>query len=156
MPTPGVIIGCGNLVKREGSYLLVREGKASAGGRYNLPAGKPELGETLIEAAIREAKEETGLDVAVGHIVGLYHCPRTSEGFGVLNVVFASDVAGGEIVTSDAHPEVRYFTRGEVADLSARRLLRGSHIELAMDAHAAGQRLPLDLLRTVPASPLPA
>lgn len=156
MPAPGVIIGCGSLVEREGSYLLVREGKASARGRYNLPAGKPEIGETLLEAAVREAKEETGLDVTVAHIIGLYHCPRTSEGFGVLNVVFASSVAGGEIVTSDAHPVVRYFTRREVADLSARRLLRGSHIELAMDAHAVGQQLPLDLLRIVPASPLPA
>ena len=156
MPAPGVIIGCGNLVERGGSYLLVREGKASARARFNLPAGKPEVGETLIEAAVREAKEESGLDVTVDHIVGLYHCPRTSEGFGVLNVVFASTVTGGDIVTSDAHPEVRYFTRAEVADLSTRRLLRGSHIELAMDDHAAGQSLPLDLLRVVPPSPLPA
>ena len=130
--------------------------KASARARFNLPAGKPEVGETLIEAAVREAKEESGLDVAIDHIVGLYHCPQTSEGFGVLNVVFASTVTGGEIVISDAHPEVRYFTRAEVADLSTRRLLRGSHIELAMDAHAAGQSLPLDLLRVVPGSRLPA
>ncbi len=152
----GVIIGCGNLVVRAGSYLLVREGKPSARARFNLPAGKPEVGETLIEAAVREAKEESGLDVTVDHLVGLYHCPQTGEGFGVLNIVFASRVTGGTIATSVAHPEVRYFTREEVADLSARRLLRGSHIELAMDAHALGQRLPLDLLRSVPASPLPA
>jgi ADP-ribose pyrophosphatase YjhB (NUDIX family) len=150
-----VIIGCCNLVELEGAYLLVREGKPSARGRFNLPAGKPEVGETLIEAAVREAKEESGLDVTVDHIVGLYHCPQTSEGFGVVNVVFASSVIGGKVATSDAHPEVRYFTRAEVADLSAQRLLRGSHIELAMDAHAVGQRLPLDLLRVVPASPLP-
>jgi ADP-ribose pyrophosphatase YjhB (NUDIX family) len=156
MSASGVIIGCGNLVELDGSYLLVREGKPSARGRFNLPAGKPEVGETLVGAAVREAKEETGLDVTVEHIVGLYHCPQTSEGFGVVNVVFASSVIGGKIATSDAHPEVRYFTRAEVADLAARRLLRGSHIELAIDAHAVGQRLPLDLLRVVPASPLPA
>src|SRR5688500_17184701 len=87
-PASGVIIGCGNLVERAGSYLLVREGKASARARFNLPAGKPEVGETLIEAAVREAKEESGLDVTVDHLVGLYHCPQTSEGFGVLNIVF--------------------------------------------------------------------
>lgn len=156
MSASGVIIGCCNLVEFDGAYLLVREGKPSARGRFNLPAGKPEVGETLIEAAVREAKEETGLDVTVEHIVGLYHCPQTSEGFGVVNVVFASRVIGGKIATSEAHPEVRYFTRAEVTDLSARRLMRGSHIELAMDAHALGQRLPLDLVRVVPASPLPA
>jgi ADP-ribose pyrophosphatase YjhB (NUDIX family) len=156
MSAAGVIIGCGNLVELDGSYLLVREGKPSARGRFNLPAGKPEVGETLVNAAVREAKEETGLDVAIEHIVGLYHCPQTSEGFGVVNVVFASTIIGGKIATSDAHPEVRYFTRAEVSDLAARRLLRGSHIELAIEAHAVGQRLPLDLLRVVPASPLPA
>ena len=154
--TMTVIIGCCNLVEREGSYLLVRESKPSARGRFNLPAGKPELGETLVEAAVREAKEETGLDVEVDHIVGLYQCPRTSEGFGVVNFVFASRVTAGEIVVSEAHPEVRYFTRAEVSDLARRRLLRGSHIEPAMDAHARGQRLPLDILQVVPNSPLPA
>jgi ADP-ribose pyrophosphatase YjhB (NUDIX family) len=149
----GVIIGCCNLVERDGSYLLVREGKPSALGRFNLPAGKPEIGETLIEAAVREAKEESGLDVTVDHMIGFYHCPQNDEGFGVLNVVFASSIIGGEIVTSAAHPEVRYFTRAEVADLSARHLLRGSHIELAMDAHALGQRLPLDLVQVTDHEP---
>lgn len=154
-PAPTVIIGCSNLVEREGTYLLVREGKPSARGRFSLPAGKPEVGETLMEAAVREAKEETGLDVAIDHIVGLFHCPRNDEGFGVVNFVFASEVTGGEIVTSDAHPEVRYFTRDEVADLARRRLLRGSHIELAIDDFARGQRLPLEILRVMPASPPP-
>lgn len=151
----GVIVGCGNLVERHGSYLLVRESKPSARARFNLPAGKPEVGETLAEAAVREAKEETGLDVAVDHLVGLYQCPQTSEGFGVVNFVFASRVVGGDLATSSAHPEVGFFTRAEIRDLAGRRLLRGTHIELAIDDHARGQRLPLDVLHVVPASRLP-
>jgi 8-oxo-dGTP pyrophosphatase MutT (NUDIX family) len=151
-----VIVGCCNLVESEGAYLLVRESKPSAGARFNLPAGKPEVGETLVEAAVREAKEETGLDVTVDHIVGLYQCLQTGEGFGVVNFVFASRVVGGEIAISEAHPEVRYFSRAEVSDLAGRRMLRGSHIELAMDDHARGHCLALDVLRVVPASRLPA
>jgi ADP-ribose pyrophosphatase YjhB (NUDIX family) len=153
--TPSVIIGCCNLIELEGAYLFVREGKPSARARFNLPAGKPEVGETLPEAAVREAKEESGLDVAIDHIVGLYHCPQTSEGFGVVNFVFASTVLGGQLATSDAHPEVRFFTRAEITALAGRRLLRGSHIERAIDDHARGQQLPLDLLCVVPASALP-
>ena len=155
-PASTVIIGCCSLVERDGAYLLVRESKPSARARFNLPAGKPEVGETLLEAAVREAKEETGLNVAIDHIVGLFHCPRTSEGFGVVNFVFAAEVTGGAIVITEAHPEVRYFERAEVADLARRRLLRGSHIELAIDGHARGQRLPLEILRVVQPSPLPA
>ncbi|MBA2513562.1 MAG: NUDIX domain-containing protein [Solirubrobacterales bacterium] len=156
MASAGVIIGCCNLIARDGGYLLVRESKPSARSRFNLPAGKPEIGETLIEAAVREAREEAGLDVAVDHLVGLYHCPRTSEGFGVLNVVCFSVVVGGHIAATVEHPEVRYFTRPEIADLAQARMTRGTHIELAIDDHERGQRLPTDILQTVPALPFPS
>jgi 8-oxo-dGTP pyrophosphatase MutT (NUDIX family) len=50
-----VIIGCCNLIEVDDRFLLVREGKPSARGRYNFPAGKPEVGESLTAAAAREA-----------------------------------------------------------------------------------------------------
>jgi ADP-ribose pyrophosphatase YjhB (NUDIX family) len=152
---PSVIVGCCNLIEVDDRYLLVREGKPSARGRFNFPAGKPEVGESLTAAAAREAREETGLEVSPGQLVGLYHCPRTSEGFGVVNFVFATSVVGGELTTSDAHPEVRWFDRGEIAAMGRELLLRGTHIELALDDYAAGRRLPRDAIRTVNASPLP-
>ncbi len=155
LPNRDVLIGCSNLIVDDGRYLLVRESKASARSRWNLPAGKPEVGETLVDAAVREAREETGLAVAPEYIVGLYQCPETSEGFSVLNVVFASRVTGGATATSPEHPEVRYLTRGEIAALAADSLVRGSHIERAIDAHANGARLPLELIEVVPASPFP-
>jgi 8-oxo-dGTP diphosphatase len=150
-----VIIGCCNLIEVDDRFLLVREGKPSARGRYNFPAGKPEVGESLTAAAAREALEETGLEVAPGQLVGMYHCPRTSEGFGVVNFVFAASVVGGELTTSDAHPEVRWFDRGEIASMGSELLLRGTHIELALDDYAAGRRLPDNAIRVVDASPLP-
>lgn len=149
-----VIIGCCNLIVEDGRYLLVREAKESACRRYNLPAGKPEVGETLVEAARREAREETGLEIDVDHLVGVYHCPQTSEGFGVVNFVFACRAVGGSVSTYPAHPEVGYFSRAEVADLARERLIRGTHIERAIDAYERGTRLPLELVETVPASPL--
>ncbi|HUS60684.1 MAG TPA: NUDIX hydrolase [Acidimicrobiales bacterium] len=150
-----VIIGCGNLVVEEGRVLLVREAKPSARGRFNLPAGKPEVGETLMEAAVREAKEETGLDVVLDHLVGIYQCPDTSEGTSVTNFVFASHRVGGDLQTSVAHPEVRFFDRVELADLARRLLLRGTHILAAIEDHAAGQATPLSAIRIMESSPLP-
>jgi 8-oxo-dGTP diphosphatase len=148
----GVIIGCCSLIADGGRYLLVREAKESARRRYNLPAGKPELGETLIEAAVREAREETGLDVDIAHLVGIYHCPKTSEGFGVVNFVFAAQAASHELASSPQHPEVRSFSREEIADLAADGLIRGTHIQRAIDDYEAGKRLPLSLVQVVPAS----
>ena len=106
-------------------------------------------------AAAREALEETGLEVTSGQLVGVYHCPRTSEGFGVVNFVFATSVVGGELMTSDAHPEVRWFDRDEIAAMGRQRLLRGTHIELALDDYAAGRRLPEHTIQVVDASPPP-
>lgn len=157
VPTvPPFVIGCSNLVVTEQGYLLVQESKASARARYNFPAGKPELGETLAEAAVREAREEAGIDVTPEYLVGIYQCPRTSEGVGVVNFVFRSAPTGGAVRTSEEHPEVRYFTREEVAGLGRQGRLRGIHIELAIDQCAAGARLPLDTVQVVPSSTLPA
>lgn len=155
LPETGVIIGCGNVIEQDGLYLLVKESKRSARSRFNLPAGKPEVGESVMEAAEREAEEESGLQVRVDHLVGVYQCVRTSEGFSVVNFVFASTVIGGAIRVTATHPEVKYFTRDEIRELGRRRLLRGSHIELAVEAHLRGVRMPVDLVRIVPASPLP-
>jgi ADP-ribose pyrophosphatase YjhB (NUDIX family) len=149
-----VIVGCCNVIADEaGRYLLVRESKESSRRRYNLPAGKPEVGEPLSTAAVREAHEETGLTVRVERLVGVWHCPRTSEGFGVVNFVFASTVEGGKPTPSDEHPEVAFFTRDEIDGLAHQRLLRGMHIVQALDAYERGDSV-ADVT-TVPASPLP-
>lgn len=148
---PAVIIGCCNLVSDEaGRYLLVQESKASALSRFNFPAGKPERSETLVEAAVREAQEETGLWVEVDHLVGIYQCPKTSEGFGVVNFVYFSEVVGGVLRTSDAHPVVRYFSKDEIAEMVADRMVRGRHIPAAIADHEAGRRLPTSLTQVVP------
>ncbi len=152
----GAVLLCAcSLIAEGDAYLLVRESKRSARGRYNLPAGKLEVGETLVEAAERECREETGLLVRVERLVGIYQCPRTSEGFAVVNFVFASTPSGGAVRTSARHPEVAYFSRAEIADLSRRRRLRGTHIERALDAFEAGIDFPLSLVHVVEASQLP-
>lgn len=148
---PAVIIGCCNLITNDaGSYLLVKEAKPSAWSRFNLPAGKPERGETLVEAATREAQEETGLEVSVDHLVGIYQCPRTSEGFGVVNFVFFSRVVGGELRSSDAHPEVRYFSKEELDEMVVQRAIRGRHIPAAIADHEAGRHMPTSTVQVVP------
>jgi 8-oxo-dGTP diphosphatase len=148
---PAVIIGCCNLVTNDaGCYLLVQESKASAWYRFNLPAGKPEEGETLVDAAVREAQEETGLDVAVDHLVGIYQCPRTSEGFGVVNFVFFSQVVGGALRTSLAHPVVRYFSTKEIAEMVSARMIRGRHVPAAIADHESGRHLATSLIQIVP------
>jgi 8-oxo-dGTP diphosphatase len=57
------IVGVGAVVVREGSALLVRRGKPPLLGRWLVPGGTVELGETLVEALVREVREETAVEV---------------------------------------------------------------------------------------------
>jgi len=57
------VVGVGGVVVRDGRALLVRRGKEPLYGRWVVPGGTVELGETLEEALVREMEEETGLHV---------------------------------------------------------------------------------------------
>jgi 8-oxo-dGTP diphosphatase len=53
----------GGIVFRGDDILLVRSGKASSKGRWTLPGGAQNVGETIFETAIREVREETGIEI---------------------------------------------------------------------------------------------
>lgn len=146
---------CANVVLRDDHLLLVRESKRSALGRWSLPAGRLEVGESLRDGAAREALEETGLTVEVGALLGIYHCPTSLEGGAAVHFVFRSDVSGGAVRTSAEQPEVAFVSRREVDDLLDKNLIRGQHVRLALEAADAGAALPADLVQEVGPSPSP-
>ena len=57
------MVGVGAVVIKDGKVLLIKRGKEPLRGRWLVPGGTVELGETLREAVVREVREETGLDV---------------------------------------------------------------------------------------------
>lgn len=75
MPRPEVAVG--GVCVRDGHLLVVQRGRGVATGRWSLPGGRVEPGETLAAAVIRELREETGLDVEVGPLCGI--AERISE-----------------------------------------------------------------------------
>jgi len=74
------------LIEHQGRILMVQEAKPKCAGLWNQPSGHIELGETPIEAAIREAKEETGLDIKILDLFGIYVGPEVDRHF--YNFVF--------------------------------------------------------------------
>lgn len=69
------LVGVGAVVVRDGALLMVQRGKDPYAGRWSVPGGTLELGEHLTEAARREVREETGIDVEVGELLGILEWP---------------------------------------------------------------------------------
>jgi len=65
-------VGVGAVVLSRGRVLLVRRGKPPAEGRWSLPGGLVDLGETSVEAARREVAEECGIKVRVVGLAGVF------------------------------------------------------------------------------------
>jgi len=57
------IVGVGAVIIRDGKIALIKRGNEPSKGKWTIPGGLVELGETLEQSVIRETKEETGLDV---------------------------------------------------------------------------------------------
>jgi 8-oxo-dGTP diphosphatase len=61
--SPRIVVGAGVLIHRRGKLLLVKRAEQPDKGAWSFPGGAVELGETTEETAVREVKEETGLDI---------------------------------------------------------------------------------------------
>jgi 8-oxo-dGTP diphosphatase len=66
---PRPLVGVSTVVHHDGKVLLVERSKQPWQGLWSLPGGHVEWGETLREAAVREVLEETGVTVAISHLV---------------------------------------------------------------------------------------
>jgi 8-oxo-dGTP diphosphatase len=63
------VVGVGGVVIRDGRVLLIRRGTPPLEGRWSIPGGRVEWGETIEQAVVRELREETGLDVQVIELI---------------------------------------------------------------------------------------
>ncbi|HLG64528.1 MAG TPA: NUDIX domain-containing protein [Ktedonosporobacter sp.] len=95
-------IGVSALIFQEGRVLLAHRRDIDW---WNLPGGGMELGETVEETLYREVREETGLDVAIEQLVGVYSKPQKRE----VVLSFRCRITGGELTETEESRECRFF-----------------------------------------------
>ena len=133
------------VVQRDGKFLLVEE-ETDAGLAFNQPAGHLEEGESLVDAVVREALEETAYHFKPTHLVGIYNWRHPAKDVTYLRFAFAGELRGWEAERKLDHGIVaaRWLTRDEVKATQARH--RSPLILRCVEDLAAGKRYPLDLL----------
>ena len=125
-----LIFAGGCIFNEKGEVLLQRRGDTN---KWGFPGGAIELGETPEMAAIREAKEETGLDVEVGKLIGIYTDCNMEYASGdkaqSILIAYELKVVGGELFCDKEETlELKYFSLDNKPELFCKQ-----HEELLED-----------------------
>jgi 8-oxo-dGTP pyrophosphatase MutT (NUDIX family) len=141
----GIDVTVAAVIERDGRFLLVEE---RVGGHLvlNQPAGHLEHSESLLAAATREAREETGYRFTPMHVVGFYLWQSPGAGTTFLRVAFCGAVEPppGPVVLDDGIVGVHWLSRDQLR--SRQHQLRSPMVLRCLDDYVAGQRFSLDCL----------
>ena len=115
------MVGVGAVIVDEGRVVLVKRAHSPMLGEWSIPGGALELGETVREAVIREAREETGLDVEPVALVGVFDRVIQDETGSVLYHYVLVDYycrrVAGELCAGSDCDAAQWFSPEEVAEI---------------------------------------
>jgi len=101
---PKVAVGT-VITRADGRIVLVKRAIEPGYGKWVFPGGYVDRGEEVTMAAVREAKEEAGLDIRIDRLIGIYsYAGRTP-----IIIVYAATVLGGELAVDEEGIEARWF-----------------------------------------------
>jgi ADP-ribose pyrophosphatase YjhB (NUDIX family)/Uma2 family endonuclease len=98
-------VAVGVVAERDGQILMAQRNHEPKLGEWSFPSGFVDAYENVEEAAVREAQEETGLEVRIEHLLGVYQEP----GSRVIFLAYAGTAEEGEPVAGDECLDVRFF-----------------------------------------------
>ncbi|MBB5178843.1 8-oxo-dGTP pyrophosphatase MutT (NUDIX family) [Planomicrobium koreense] len=109
MPPKHIVSAAAIVLNEQGELLLIKGPRRG----WEMPGGQVEEGESLEAAAIRETKEETGIDIKALKFCGIFQNVSGS----ICNTLFLAEHAGGELATSAESLEAGYFPLKEALEM---------------------------------------
>jgi 8-oxo-dGTP diphosphatase len=116
------LVGVGAIIIEKARVVLVKRAHPPLEAEWSIPGGVLEVGELLREAAIREAREETGLAVETGELLGVFdrvlRDPEQRVQYHYVLIDFLCRRVGGDPVAASDAAEVRWFTPEQLPALN--------------------------------------
>lgn len=110
-------VGVGVVVVHEGKILLVRRTMHPEIGKWSIPAGFVDYGEDPAETAVREALEETNLQVAIEKLLGVYHNPPVQGGASIF-IMYQARLLGGMLQAGDDADAAAFFAPNNLPEIA--------------------------------------
>lgn len=109
-----MVVAADVIVEDKGKILIIKRGAEPYKGMPSLPGGRHKEGEKIEETAMREIKEETGLDIELTDILGVYSDPNRDPRWHTMSVVFIARVKNGEAKAGDDAASVEWIEANKI------------------------------------------
>ncbi len=107
-------VACGTIAEQDGRFALIQRAIDPKKGFWSFPCGFMEIDETTEQAAIRETREETGLEVTLSGHLGTYSYTDNFYGGAIVVVVYRALVVGGSLKADDDVCDVKMTAPAEI------------------------------------------
>lgn len=106
------------MIIQDGKVLLIKRGKEPFKGKWALPGGHVNYNEKVENTAVREAKEETNLDVEPTRLVGVYSDPGRDPRGHYITIMYLCKILGGKVKAGDDAADAKWFTLEDLPEMA--------------------------------------
>ena len=130
------IVGVGIMIREGDNYLLIKRAANPDKGLWSVPGGLVEVGERIEDAAIREAKEETCLDVKVVERLGVVDKIEYDElgkvFYHFIIIQYLAEIIGGEMCPMDDALEAKWVTLDQLPEYEITGSLKNFLVDIGL------------------------
>ena len=136
----------GGIIEKDNKILMVKEAKKKRYGKWNVPAGHLENGETIFEGAIREILEETGCKVRLNKVLPIMS--KDIEDTTLIIITFTTELLEEKIsFNKDEILDVKWISKEELINMTDKELRDEKRIKITLQMLEENKAYPLDTIK---------
>ena len=136
----------GGIIEKDNKILMVKEAKKKCYGKWNVPAGHLENGETIFEGAIREIFEETGCKVRLKNVLPIMS--KDMEDTTLMIITFTTELLEKNIsFNKEEILDVKWISKEELINMTDKELRDEKRIKITLQMLEENKVYPLDAIK---------